>query len=51
MDIWVVATLASTTLIPFSYLMGHRKGFVKGGRVILGEWRKFNEEMENRYGE
>ena len=47
---WEVVVLTSTTLLSFSYYIGHRrgyaKGYVTGGRKILGEWKKFNEEVE-----
>lgn len=54
MDIWVVTIAsASTTLIPFSYFLGKRKGYkygksdgyVAGSRDVLTEWKKFNEEV------
>ena len=50
MDFWVAMAITSTTLLPFSYVLGKRKGYVIGGRRILAEWRKFNEEMGNHNG-
>lgn len=41
----ILGGVASTALLSFSVGMGYWVGYRRGSRWVIGEWKKFNEEV------